>query len=495
MFKLDAATLNGMTAAEIIATVGGTSVKPAEPFAPAGTYPATYAGGAIPIGATFYITAPGTVGAVTVATGDLLWALVATPGQTAANWLVIEHNLVQATEVLAGLARLATSAEAIAGTDNTTIITPQKLAGTLIFKTVAPTGANYATVGAAVAAGATEIIVMATTTEVADVTLTSGVRIWIRSGATVQMGVYQFKTSGGTWLLEIHGGTISYSYSDGTVVTPHTLGKDATVSMYLSDCVVDNNSTSAYTYVAHALALQKFVNVKVEVPNYTYAGINIDPTDANVGKEAVFRSVEIVGGGTSCDHALCVGHASVEAVLLSGTYSTTVPVICTSFSSIVSKLRHRVTGVWVPIEVGGTLRDAIFDGGSGKKIAVLTSGTLDNIDGSNITVDLQGAGFYVLMNVLALKITGAWGDRTRVVGCRVTDAGVDATIDGTNANIIGTQFDNDVVISGDTNVLTGCKVGGSLELTAASQDNVVSATTVGSYTDDGTNNTVDLVVV
>ena len=100
-----------------------------------GNYPSDYKGtGTVVEGDTFYITsvANGTaVGAVQVNVGDSLVALVDAPGNTDANWVVMESNRDQATETVRGVARIATAAEVTTGTDDTTIVTPLKLASAI----------------------------------------------------------------------------------------------------------------------------------------------------------------------------------------------------------------------------------------------------------------------------------------------------------------------------------------------------------------------------
>jgi len=98
------------------------------PFAPAGTYPATWFGVTIKNGNRFYFTTGGAVGSVTVEAGDELVALIDAPGQTDANWNVVQRNIGPATETNAGIAEIATQAEADTGTNDTTIVSPLKLA-------------------------------------------------------------------------------------------------------------------------------------------------------------------------------------------------------------------------------------------------------------------------------------------------------------------------------------------------------------------------------
>jgi hypothetical protein len=93
-------------------------------------FPTDYKGsGTVAEGDTFYITVAGTMGTgTTVNVGDLIVANTDTPGQTDANWYVLESNRDQATESILGVAKLATQAIADAGVNDTDIITPLKLA-------------------------------------------------------------------------------------------------------------------------------------------------------------------------------------------------------------------------------------------------------------------------------------------------------------------------------------------------------------------------------
>jgi len=98
----------------------------------AGDYPSDYKGtGSVQEGNTFYITDVTngtTVGTRTVNIGDMLIALTDNPGNTDANWLIVESNRDQATETIKGVAEIATQAETDAGADDARIVTPLKLA-------------------------------------------------------------------------------------------------------------------------------------------------------------------------------------------------------------------------------------------------------------------------------------------------------------------------------------------------------------------------------
>lgn len=71
------------------------------------------------------------IGTYTVNNGDVLYAKVDDPGSTNTNWFVVESNRGQATETVLGVAKVATSTEVFAETNDTSFITPLKLASAL----------------------------------------------------------------------------------------------------------------------------------------------------------------------------------------------------------------------------------------------------------------------------------------------------------------------------------------------------------------------------
>lgn len=100
----------------VAAMVDGAMRAP-EAYTPTGgLYPTTFGGNAIERGDT-YRCAAGTMGARTVDAEDLLIALVDAPGQTDANWQVIESNRVVATQA---------EAEDNTSTDTAKLMPPQR---------------------------------------------------------------------------------------------------------------------------------------------------------------------------------------------------------------------------------------------------------------------------------------------------------------------------------------------------------------------------------
>lgn len=88
----------------------------------------------IKVGWTYVVTGAGTFAGQDVEAGDMIIAKVDNPGSTPANWQIVNKNIpaiVAASTTVAGIIMLATTAEAIAGTNNTKAITPLTLKAVL----------------------------------------------------------------------------------------------------------------------------------------------------------------------------------------------------------------------------------------------------------------------------------------------------------------------------------------------------------------------------
>lgn len=85
-------------------------------------------GGAILKGDVWTVSVAGTLGGAAVDVGDIVRALVDSPGNTAANWAVGETNVQQATEAMRGTLKVATQAtvEDNTTTNDTDAVTPRK---------------------------------------------------------------------------------------------------------------------------------------------------------------------------------------------------------------------------------------------------------------------------------------------------------------------------------------------------------------------------------
>ncbi len=89
---------------------------------------------AIKTGWTYVVDTAGTFAGQDVEAGDMIIAKKDNPGATAANWQIVNKNIpaiVDATTLVKGIIQLATSAEALAGTNATKAITPATLKAVL----------------------------------------------------------------------------------------------------------------------------------------------------------------------------------------------------------------------------------------------------------------------------------------------------------------------------------------------------------------------------
>jgi hypothetical protein len=88
------------------------------PVAPGGTNKGDY----------WRVTSNGTVNGAVLEVGDVIIANIDNPNvNTTTDWTILQTNVTQATETVAGIARLATQAETNTGTNDLTIVTPLKL--------------------------------------------------------------------------------------------------------------------------------------------------------------------------------------------------------------------------------------------------------------------------------------------------------------------------------------------------------------------------------
>lgn len=89
---------------------------------------------AVKTGWTYVVDTAGTFAGQEVEAGDMIIAKVDNPGTTAANWQIVNKNIpaiVDATTLVKGIIQLATTAEGLAGTNNTKAITPLVLKAVL----------------------------------------------------------------------------------------------------------------------------------------------------------------------------------------------------------------------------------------------------------------------------------------------------------------------------------------------------------------------------
>ena len=127
----------------IDANVGGLGNLEGAWDASSGSFPV----GSTPVAGTkagdyWYVSVAGTTGGVVFNVGDVIIAKINSAStSSAADWIQLEVNRDQATESVLGVSRIATQAEANAGTNDTAYITPLKLT-TLLTNSVGGFAAN-----------------------------------------------------------------------------------------------------------------------------------------------------------------------------------------------------------------------------------------------------------------------------------------------------------------------------------------------------------------
>lgn len=180
--------------------------------------------------------------------------------------------------------------------------------------TVGVTGADYETIGAAIAAGKTSLLVIANTTETADIAVpAAGLEIFIKRGITVAMGAYTF-TFAGNYDLTIKGegtSTITTSYTAAAKVLFAT---GTTTGVLTIENVVINSSTCTQSaYVNGTADTLKMKNVKLLLGNVADCGVYLSTNNSYL------RDCWIVGGGVNTSNVI---RAAAAGALVDGLYLT-----------------------------------------------------------------------------------------------------------------------------------------------------------------------------
>jgi len=293
-----------------------------------GSYPTEYDSAAVEKGDSFRITSAGTIGNVTVNAEDLLIALIDTPGQTNTNWMVAESNRDQATETVLGLVELSTQAEADAGTNDTTAITPLKLdtyitnAGiaSLAFENGLTNTAGAVKLGGTLT-GATTIATGDNTLSIESTTF-GGSTIIIKNhfSATVYNAVTVSSLSAS--LVTVDDGTIS-----SIAVTPSNM------------VVTDNNNTKGLTYngaykanfTTYSLVDKDYVDTTITAATWTDgAGLLLTGTTLNVGAgngitvgtDTISVNQDVTSGGDIAPVSVGTNGVGLDVTVLDGDHLT-----------------------------------------------------------------------------------------------------------------------------------------------------------------------------
>ena len=219
--------------------------------------------------------------------------------------------------------------------------------------TAGSVGADYSTLKAAIDAGATKILVIANTTETANITVPDSVfLIHIVSGVTVAMGAYRFTGTGtgATRTVRIRGeGTISYAHTNAN---EELFDLDNNNVVDLDGPSITNSSTASGCKFAYFGVNQRVRNCSYALPNQAAGGLEIN-------RDGSIDAIEFTGGGTSCTLALDLRSGAnpinVVDVSLFGTFkassSTSADSVLRFHGGNVANIRYWVFGSAIRIEV------------------------------------------------------------------------------------------------------------------------------------------------
>lgn len=177
------------------------------------------------------------------------------------------------------------------------------------------TGGQYANIGAAVAAGKYNLIVISNITETANIALTTSQNLYINGFLkyTVNLSSYSFTTSIANLSVFINNLVI--------VNNSYIINSAQILSLFLNNCTINTstNTTLSFSYYANVIA----EDCSFTLPNTTNAWTN-DPITIPLSK---MNRCTFVGGGTSCDLSMrcytgaTTSKSSYNNIILTGTFN------------------------------------------------------------------------------------------------------------------------------------------------------------------------------
>jgi len=337
--------------------------------------------------------------------------------------------------------------------------------------TVGASGADYTTLKAAIDAGKSRILVMSSTTEVANINIvvatTPNIYIYFVAGTQVDMGIYRFTDS---------APVTSFSAENGKFVYAHTVSGqelfdfegNASGIFRLVNMVIDNNSTANNcNIVGHGIVFpQYFQNVRIELPNYASCGIKESSGDG------YFENVKIIGGGNACEQGTDIYSAKIYGLHVEGEFISSA------------------TGAAIFIQ------DSVIDGVFLDQITTkiecrLTNCTVTNIfNAFNSGADALISQVHSITNVFAIEnnidISGAFQIANAHLGAGDISLGV--SDDGAFSNIFTTgtitlgssasvnkfvncSIGSAVTVGGDLCKFTNCEFYGGVSVSSGANNN------------------------
>ena len=204
---------------------------------------------------------------------------------------------------------------------------------------------HYATVGAAYAAGKTELYTTANITETANIAMNPADQLYVRvgQGFTWDLGVYSIvgsfsaptednpelptTTGSNTFTLELTDGSAIFKWGNPTAGLPISNFDDlSTVTIRANGGVLQNISTVANTYLYCAGTFLADGAILL-LPDASAGGIKTDNYTKLTG-------LELTGGGTACDTALICEGGSVRDTIIDGSFTDNSTIVQSNSDTI-----------------------------------------------------------------------------------------------------------------------------------------------------------------
>jgi len=343
--------------------------------------------------------------------------------------------------------------------------------------TVGATGADYTTLGSAIADGKTRVLVIDDTTETGDITMPSNLVVdgTGMNDVNINMGAYSF--------LDNSGSNTHFNFSNLKI----TFAKTVAGRLFLhidyikfDNVYFDNNSTVNICYVYQGsdknITIQ---NCYFDLPNYNTCGINIAGA-AQIG--AFVSNCTFNGGGSDCYTACTLSTGNYNNLRFEGTFNTSK-----TYSSL-----YLASGVSVDnIYVGSTLT-----------INIGTRCIVSGIYSANKAQIVISSAYNCVSNVgnaLSFDIDGDYNKINNVI----CNGFFDIDLGAINNSVCNSTMIGGVKVDANDNTITGCQIGddaggGSNTITVTSNSNrtiISGCRTDAAILDSGTDTTTGTNVV
>lgn len=362
--------------------------------------------------------------------------------------------------------------------------------------TIGATGANYQTIGLAVAAGKTRLLVIDNTTETGNIAPSGNLLIYIEAGKKVNMGSNRFRIPGAKYL-DIKGDAgaeIEWAMAEGSLYVFEALQTSSI--LHLDGLILDNNSTADDASVFQDI-IATVTNCEIQLPNQAACGLTVSMA------KCFIQNIVLTGGGTSCSRGIWltgVTGSQASQIYVDGTWnstSTTAAIVVGSATMSDVVFNHATNATQIEVDADGVVTNVFNNASQVLHLRIngndVVCGDIDlNSDGE---VRLDAADRCRLSNV---KTTGdlldvAANDNGEFANCRF---GLVSTIDGDRHKFTGCEFIAGATVAGgaDNNGFVNCQFGadaggGAATITintGANNTRVVSCMTDAAISDSGT---------